>query len=111
MPNGSEVPAAIRAMNIVADSYSSRLSGLNGLAERWGGSYLDQVTAKNESYLKRRRMKFVHRPSSALFLHVQKPSRTCETQPSKPHPAAKSPKNAFLASNANPAHGKMNPHT
>ena len=54
---GTEVPAAIRAMNITAVRTSVGCPWQNGVAERWVGScrreLLDHVIAINESHLKR----------------------------------------------------------
>ena len=54
---GTEVPAAIRSMNITAVRTSVGCPWQNGVAERWVGScrreLLDHVIAINESHLKR----------------------------------------------------------
>ena len=77
---GTEVPAAIRSMNITAVRTSVGCPWQNGVAERWVGScrreLLDHVIAINESHLKRllsAYVKYYHQDRTHCGLERQAP--------------------------------------
>ena len=79
---GTEVPAAIRSLNINAVRTSFESPWQNGVAERWVGScrreLLDHVIALNERHLKRLLSEYVsyhHEDRTHLGLRKETPSR------------------------------------